>query len=61
MNMAGPKADTMDKKYMAECDLRTLIEAQRIKKDGKRYKAAMAAHADQMKALMGVEAEKKKA
>jgi hypothetical protein len=43
---------------MAECDLHTLIEAQRIKKDGKRYKAAMTAHAEQMKTLMAVEAEK---
>lgn len=57
--MAGyPKASD-EKKYMAEMDLKTLIEAQRIKKDSKRYKAAMACHADQMKMLASVAAEKK--
>lgn len=64
--MAGaypkPSAKKMDQemaKHMAESDLRTLIEAQRIKKDGARYKAAMACHKEQMKALTAIEAEKK--
>ena len=57
---AYPKASE-EKKFMADMDLRTLIEAQRIKKDAKRYKAAMACHAEQMKQLASIAAEKKKA
>ena len=57
---AKPSSAKMDKemaKHMAESDLRTLIEAQRIKKDGARYKAAMACHKEQMKQLASIAAE----
>ena len=43
-----------DKKYMAENDLRTLIEASKIKRDKSRYGAAMTAAQEQRKALADV-------
>jgi hypothetical protein len=49
--MAGYAKVSDEKKYMAEHDLKTLIEAGRIRKDKARYKAAMACHAEQMKML----------
>lgn len=47
-----------EKKYMAEGDLRTLIEAEKIKKDKGRYGAAMKCHAEQMKALAAIKGGK---
>jgi hypothetical protein len=57
--MAGYPKASEDAKYHAEMDLKTLIEAGRIKKDGKRYKAAMACHAEQMKMMAAMENGKK--
>jgi hypothetical protein len=57
--MAGYPKLSDEKKYMAEHDLKTIIEAERIKKDKKRYAAAMACHKEQMKALASIEADKK--
>lgn len=48
-----------EKKWAAEHDLRTLIEAEVIKKDKARYDAAMKAHKEQMAALKEVAADKK--
>lgn len=48
-----------EKQWAAESDLRTLIEANRIKKDKARYAAAMACHKEQMAALASIAAEKK--
>ena len=45
----------IDKKYQAECDLRTLIDAEKIKKDKARYAAAMKVHGEQMQALATIE------
>ncbi len=45
---------TQEKKYMAENDLRTLIEASKIKRDKSRYSAAMTAAKEQRKALADV-------
>jgi hypothetical protein len=52
-------APMMDKAWQAESDLRTLIDAEKIKKDKTRYAAAMKCHAEQMKALAAIGAEKK--
>jgi hypothetical protein len=40
-----------DMKWQAEQDLRTLVEANVIKADGKRYKAAIAEGKEQKKAI----------
>jgi hypothetical protein len=56
MNKAAMEKE--QKKYMAESDLRTLIEAEKIKKDKARYGAAMKCHAEQMKALAAVKGGK---
>ncbi len=37
--------------YQADCDLRCLIEAEKVKRDPKRMKAAMALKAKKMKEL----------
>jgi len=37
--------------YQAECDLSTLMEAERVKRDGGRMKAAMAMRKKKMEAL----------
>lgn len=50
--------DKMDKDYEAENDLKALIEAEKIKKDKKRYAAAMKKHTEQMAALKAVGAKK---
>jgi hypothetical protein len=42
--------------YQAECDLRTLIDAEKIKADKSRLKAAMAKHAAQKKAIDAIDA-----
>lgn len=39
------------KEYQAQCDLRTMIEYQKIMKDAGRRKAAMAARDKEMEAL----------
>lgn len=51
-------APMMDKEWMAENDLRTLIDAEKIKKDKNRYAAAMKCHAEQMKALAAIGKDK---
>ena len=43
-----------DSEWRAESDLRTLVEAEKIKKDKARYGAAMKCHAEQMKALAAI-------
>ena len=54
--MAGAYAKTSDeKKYIAESDLRTLIEAEKIKKDKSRFGAAMKCHKDMMAALQEID------
>ena len=50
----SPEEDAQEKKWMAESDLRTLIEAEKIKADPKRLKAAMAAKREQMDALKNI-------
>ena len=44
----------MDKDYMADSDLRTMIEAEKIKKDKPRYAAAMKKHKEMMVAMEGI-------
>lgn len=44
MAKSGAMPMGMDKDWQAECDLRCLIDAEKIKRDKKRYTAAMAAH-----------------
>lgn len=56
MNKAEMVAE--EKKYRAESDLRTMIEAEKIKKDKSRYSAAMKCHAEQMKALAAIKGGK---
>lgn len=56
MAKAGSPA-AMDKQYQAESDLRCLIDCEKIKKDKKRYAAAMKCLADQRKALDDVAEE----
>ena len=43
-----------EKEYMADSDLRTLIEAEKIKKDKPRYAAAMKKHKEMMAAMEGI-------
>ena len=50
----SPEEDAQEKKWMAESDLRSLIEAEKIKADPKRLKAAMAAKREQMDALKNI-------
>lgn len=44
-----------DERWEAEHDLRTLIDAEKIKNDPKRLKRAMSVRDEQMKALEGME------
>ena len=55
--MAKDTMPAMDKQWQAESDLRCLIDAEKIKKDKKRYAAAMKAHKEQMAALKDVSDE----
>ena len=48
------KAASVDKDYMAESDLRTMIEAEKIKKDKARYAGAMKKHKEMMAAMEGI-------
>jgi len=57
MEYPGPSKAEM-KKHEAECDLRTLIDAARIKKDKARYAAAMKARTEQMAAMQAIGDEK---
>lgn len=47
-----------EKQWKADSDLRTLIDAEKIKKDKARYSAAMKMHKDMMAALRGIEEDK---
>lgn len=53
-NISGPSND-MEAKYRAESDLRTLVEAQEIKADAKRFKAALAIGREKASALAKVQ------
>jgi hypothetical protein len=55
MANAMPK---MDKGYQAECDLGTLIEAEKIKRDKPRFKAALAKRKERMAAMAAIDEEK---
>lgn len=52
--MNKPAMAKEDKEYMAESDLRTMIEAEKIKKDKTRYGAAMKKHKEMMAAMEGI-------
>lgn len=52
--MAKAEMPGMDKDWMAESDLRTLIDAEKIKKDKGRYGAAMKKHKEMMDAMKGI-------
>lgn len=47
-----------EKEWRAESDLRTLIDAEKIKADAPRLKAAMAKQAEMKKSLTALEAKK---
>jgi hypothetical protein len=49
----------MEKQYQAEGDLHALIEAEKIKKDPARMKAAMAARKEKMTAMAALDNSKK--
>lgn len=57
--IVGPSGKEMDE-YQAECDLRTLIEAEKIKADKKRIAAAMKKKAEMQKALTSIDKSKGK-
>ena len=48
------KMEAEEKKWRSESDLRTLIDAEKIKADPDRLKMAMTARDEQKKALMAV-------
>jgi hypothetical protein len=53
--MAGPYGTAADeKKYMAEGDLHTLVEAEKIKKDKTRFSAAMKCRDEKMAAMQNI-------
>lgn len=54
MKSASPQ---MDKDWQAECDLRTLIDAEKIKKDKARHAAALKKHAEMMAAMQEIKKE----
>ena len=55
-----PKMDKVDKEYQAECDLRTLVEAEKIRKDKPRLTSAMKKRKEQIAALQKVDEKKGK-
>lgn len=59
MTKSKGKMSAEEKAYQAEWDLKTLIEAEKIKKDKSRLSAAMKAHAEQMKSLQSIEKDSK--
>lgn len=60
LGASSAKADAayakQEAEWQAESDLRTLIDAEKIKSDPKRIKAAMAKHREMKKALEAVKA-----
>lgn len=50
----SPEEDAQEKKWMAESDLRSLIEAERIKQSPDRLKAAMAQYSEMKKAISAI-------
>lgn len=52
--MAAYKPTPDDKKMRAECDLMTLIEAEKIKKDTARMKAALQCKKEKMAAMESI-------
>ncbi len=56
----SPAMTKVDKEYQAECDLRSLIEAEKIRKDKARLSAAMKSREKQMMALAAIDKEKGK-
>jgi hypothetical protein len=52
--MAGYPSATDEAKWRAESDLGALIEAEKIRKDPKRLKAALACRDDKMKAMQSL-------
>ena len=54
--MPHPPVSAEDKEFRAEQDVRTLIDAEKIKGDAPRFKRAMAKAREQMKALRNVQA-----
>ena len=59
--MAGAYGKMSDeKKYMAESDLHTLIEAEKIRKDSARMKAAMQCKKEKMAAMEAIDSSKQK-
>ena len=57
--MAKGAAPKVDEKWQAECDLETMINYQKIMKDQKRYKAAMAMKKEKLAAAgSNVQSEK---
>ena len=57
--MAKGAMAAMDKEYMADSDLRTMIEAEKIRKDKTRYGAAMKKHKEMMAAMKTIDEGKK--
>lgn len=57
--MAKPTPISSDDYYSAECDMRTLVEAEAIRKDKKRLAAAQAAAKKKIAAMQSVAGEKK--
>lgn len=58
--MAGSYANMSDdKKYMAEADLGTLIEAEKIKKNKTRWNAAMKCKQEKMAAMQSLDGKSK--
>jgi len=53
--MNKPAMAKQEKEWRADSDLRTLIEAEKIKKDKPRYTAAMKVHKDMMAAMEKIE------
>ena len=52
------KEKEQENKWRADGDLRTLIEAEKIKKDKPRFNAAMKMHKEMMTAMKGIEGSK---
>lgn len=57
--MAKTVSIGMDKDWRAENDMRTLAEAQEIRNDSKRFKAAVAKAAEKVKELQALQPVKK--
>ncbi len=55
MSKLNATASKQEADWNAEADLRHLIEAEKIKKDKKRHRAAMKKHKEQMDALQSIQ------